>query len=86
MNGTVLEIVDMRFEDGDHLLVEALVEDAVVVRRQTDLDPAELGPALCRGTMYFSDEQLIPPTDADFLRLLSDEVDDWELVDTSDVA
>ena len=73
----------MRF-DGDHLVVDAVVADAVVVFPQTQLTPAEWGPALCRGTLYFSDEDLIPATDAEFRAMLSERVDDWTPLDTSD--
>jgi hypothetical protein len=80
---TVLSIEEMRF-DGDHLVVDAVVADAVVVIPQTQLEPAEWGPALCRGTLYFSDEDLIPATDAEFRAMLSERVDDWAPIDTSD--
>jgi hypothetical protein len=80
----VLEINDLRF-DGDLLVVEAVVDDAVLVRKQSDLDPPEWGPALCRGTWHMDDEALIPATDAEFMEILSDNITDWAPVDLSDL-
>jgi hypothetical protein len=80
----VLEINDLRF-DGDLLVVEAVVDDAVLVRSPTDLDPPEWGPALCRGTWYMDDEALIPATDAEFMDILSANITDWTPVDLSDL-
>jgi hypothetical protein len=79
----VIEINEMRFDD-DVLVVEAVVEDAVLVRSQTMEDPPEWGPALCRGTLHFSNETLVPATDSLFLDMLSEQIDDWAPVDTSD--
>lgn len=80
----VLSIEDLRFELDGLLVVDAVVDDAVVVRPQTYMDPAEWGPALCRGSVYLSDEDLIPATDAELCKLLSERIDDWAPVDTSD--
>ena len=55
----VQSIEEIRFE-GDRLVVDAVVDDMVVRYPQTQFEPAEWGPALCRGTLYFSDEDLIP--------------------------
>lgn len=80
----VLSIEELRFDDDGLLVVDAVVDDAVVVRPQTHLDPQEWGPALCRGSLYLSDEDLIPATDAELCKLLSERIDDWAPVDTSD--
>jgi len=80
----VLEIKELRFED-DLLVVEALVEDAVLVRNQTHDDPAEWAPAVCRGSLYICDEDLIPATDAQLCDMMSDRIDDWAPVDQSDM-
>jgi hypothetical protein len=79
----VQSIEELRFE-GDHLVVDAVVDDMVVRYAQTAFEPAEWGPALCRGTLYFSDEDLIPATDAELRAMLTDRVDDWTPLDTSD--
>lgn len=52
MKPDVLEIDDIRFNPDGFCDVEAVVEDSVVVIRQSDHDPAEWGPALCRGSFY----------------------------------
>lgn len=80
----VLSIEELRFENDDLLVVDAVVDDAVVVRPQTYDYPEEWGPALCRGSFYLSDEDLIPATDAELCRMLSERIDDWAPLDTSD--
>ncbi len=79
----VQSIEELRFED-DRLVVDAIVDDMVVRYPQTAFEPAEWGPALCRGTFYLSDEDLIPATDAELRAMLTDRVDDWTPLDTSD--
>ena len=76
----VIQIHDLSF-DGDRLVVEALVDDVVLTRQQTDLDPPEWGPALCRGSMLFSDDDRIPATDKEMSRLIADRIDNWEVID-----
>jgi hypothetical protein len=64
--------------------VFAVVEDAVEVRRQTRWEPAEYGPALCRGSFYISDDEVMP-VDADSqLQFVADRIDYWQVVDQSD--
>lgn len=76
----VLEIRDLEF-DGDRLLVTALIEDAVLVRQETDLDPPEWGPAVCRGSCYLDRSTLIPPTDRELRDLVGELIDDWAPVE-----
>jgi hypothetical protein len=79
----VLSIEDLRFED-DTLVVTAVVDDAVVVCPASYDYPDEWGPALCRGSFELHDEDLIPATDAELRDLLSERIDDWAPLDTSD--
>ena len=79
----IISIENMQF-DGDVLTVDAIVDEARLVRRETEWEPAEYGPGLCRGTLLFSDDTLIPATDAELLVMLGQEIDDWELVPTDD--
>lgn len=77
----VLEIDSLEFDTDGLLRVVAVVDEMVLVHQQTHLDPPEWGPALCRGSFYLSDEDLIPATDAQLCRLIADRVDDWEPID-----
>lgn len=86
MNPDVLEIYDIRFNPDGRCDVEAVVEDSVVVIPQTDYDPAEWGPAMCRGSFYLCEDDVMPATDAGMRRLLSERINNWELVDCSDWA
>lgn len=81
----VLEIHDLHFDGPDRLVVQAVVDQMVLTRPQTHLDEPEWGPALCRGTMHFSGEELMPATDAELKQLLSHVIDDWAPVDVTDV-
>lgn len=74
---TVLEIRDIRC-DGDLLVVDAVIEDAVLTAQATHLDPPEYGPALCRGTLYVSDDTRIGPTDTELMAMFARDIHDWE--------
>jgi hypothetical protein len=86
MNPDVLEIYDISFNPDGRCDVEAVVEDAVVVMPQTHYDPAEWGPAVCRGSFYLCEDDVMPATDAGLRRLISERVNNWEMVDQSDWA
>jgi hypothetical protein len=75
----VIEIRDLCF-DGDRLVVEALVDGVVLTRQQSELDPPEWGPALCRGSFLFCDDDRIPATDKEMIRLIADRIDTWEVL------
>jgi hypothetical protein len=81
VKGIILSVEDFRF-DGDTLLVTAVIEDARIAHPQTEWEPAEYGPGLCRGTMHFCDDILIPATDAELMQMLSERIDDWALIPT----
>ena len=80
----VLEIDSLVFDHDGLLHVTAVVDEVVLVRKQTIFDPPEYGAALCRGSFYLSDEDLIPATDADLCKLLAARIDDWAPVDPDD--
>ena len=86
MNPDVLEIYDIRFNPDGRCDVEAVVEDSIVVIPQTEYDPAEWGPAMCRGSFYLCEDDVMPATDAGMRRLISERINNWELVDCSDWA
>jgi len=80
----VLEIHSLLFDPDGLLRVLAVVDEMVLVREQTLYDPPEYGPALCGGSFYLSDEDLIPATDAELCKLIAARVDDWAPVDSDD--
>jgi hypothetical protein len=75
----VIEIRDLCF-DGDRLVVEALVDGVVLTRQQSELDPPEWGPAVCRGSFLFCDDDRIPATDKEMVRLIGERIDIWEVL------
>ena len=80
----VLEIDSLEFDHDGLLRGTAVVDEGVLVRKQTIFDPPEYGAALCRGSFYLSDEDLVPATDALLRKLISDRVDDWAPIDEDD--
>lgn len=80
----ILEIDDFSMDADGLVTVTAVVDEMALVHHQTHLDPAEYGPALCRGTFYLSDEDLIPATDAELARLFYARIDDWEMLQPDD--
>jgi hypothetical protein len=84
MNPDVLEIYDISFSPQGWCTVVAVVEDSVIVIPQTEYDPAEWGPAMCKGSFCLDEDDVMPATDAGMRRLLSERIDNWEVVDCSD--
>jgi len=82
----ILEILDLAFGPDGRVDCEAIVEDMVITRYQTLHDPEEYGPALCRGSFYLCEEDVIPATDEGVKRLFENRIDNWTVVDTSDFA
>lgn len=80
----ILELDDFSMDTDGLVTVTAVVDEMVLVHHQTQLDPPEYGPALCRGTFYLSDEDLIPATDAELARLFYNRIDDWEVLHPDD--
>jgi hypothetical protein len=80
----ILSVEDVRFTADNRCVVDAVVADAVIIIPATREEPAEWGPALCRGSFYFSEEDVIPNTDSGLRRMFEDRIDDWEPLDTSD--
>jgi hypothetical protein len=76
--------VESAVRDGDYLLVEAVVDDMRMVRPQSYWDPAEYGPALCKGWLTLPEDCIGPLTDEQILELLNDSCIEWNTVDTSD--
>ena len=81
----VLEIDSLEFDHDGLLRITAVVDEMVLVRKQTLLDPPEWGPALCRGSFYLSDEDRVPATDALLRKLISERVDDLAPIDSDDL-
>ena len=80
----VLEIDSLDFDHDGLLHVTAVVDQVVLTHHATQRDPEEWGAALCRGSFYLSDEDLIPATDAELAVLIAERVDDWAPVDADD--
>jgi len=81
----VLEIHEVRFVASDLIVVEAVVDEMVLMRASSRFDPPEWRPALCRGTMLLCEEDIIPSSDAGLRKLFSQRIDDWAPVSESDL-
>lgn len=80
----VLSIERFYRDDNDLCTVVACVDDAVVVIPASFQAPEEYGPALCRGTFYVQDDEVIPTDDVELCEFVGEQVNYWEVVDTSD--
>ena len=69
----ILEVIDLSFSVNNCLTVEAVVDEMELVAEV----PAWL-PAVCRGSFYLSDEDVIPATDAGLRKMLSERIDNWQ--------
>lgn len=80
----LLELRSLSVSEDGLCDVVAVVEDVVEVRPQTYEDPAEFGAALCRGSFYISDDEVVP-VDADSqLQFVGEHVSYWEVLDRDD--
>lgn len=69
---------------GNHVTVEAVVDEMQCIRRADNFGPAEYAPALCQTTFQLDEGEQVPVDEDGFCRYL-DQLDlDWQLVDTSD--
>lgn len=71
----IVEIKELSFDTADTLAVEALVTE---FSSDEYANESATETTLCRGTMYFPDDALIPATDTELKQLLEDSIDDWE--------
>jgi hypothetical protein len=71
--------------DGNGLCTAvACIDNAVVVVPASYEEPEEYGPALCRGTFYIQDDEVIPGDELELCDFVGQRVDYWQVVDTSD--
>ena len=80
----IIDLNDFSMDADGLVTVTAVVDEMVLTHHATQWDPEEYGPALCRGSFYLSDEDLIPATDAELCKLLSARIDDWAPIDEDD--
>lgn len=75
----ILSIENIKFDD-KHCYVEAIVEDVICTRQQTQLDPAEYGPGLC-STSFSTEDLNVPSDEKEFMKLLEEICPVWQVVD-----
>ena len=66
----------------DYCYIEAIVEDAVLAKAQTLIDPPEFGPALCC-TSFDPDGEEIPDDDKKLIEFLDSRFVNWRPMDLS---
>lgn len=84
MESEIIEILDLAFRPDGLVECEAVVDQMVITHQQSYEEPAEWGPAVCRGSFYLCEEDVIPATDAGVRRMFSERIANWEILDTSD--
>ena len=80
----VVSIHSFDRDSDDRCSVVAVVDDAVTVAPASYSDPAEYGAALCRGSFYIQDDEMIPTDHAELCEFVGERVVYWEVIDTSD--
>lgn len=75
----ILSIEDIQFDDKT-CYVQAIIEDVVLTRTQTLIDPPEFGPGLC-STSFNTEDVEIPANEKDFMKLLEELCPAWRVVD-----
>jgi hypothetical protein len=81
----VLVLLEFDCDDDGLCTVVADVDDAVVTCPASLLDPEEYGPALCRGSFYLQDDEVIPEDDGALCEFVQARVNYWEVIDMSDL-
>lgn len=84
MESEIIEILDLAFRPDGLVECEAVVDQMVITFQQSREEPAEWGPAVCRGSFYLCEDDVIPATDAGVRRMFSERISNWEITDTSD--
>lgn len=84
MESEIIEVLDLAFRPDGLVECEAVVDQMVITRGQSYEEPAEWGPAVCRGSFYLCEDDVIPATDAGVRRLFSERISNWEIIDTTD--
>jgi hypothetical protein len=79
----ILSIEDMQIDD-NYCYVEAIIDESVLVRGQTHLDPPEYGPALCKTS--FDPGEITIPEDEHAFKILLESLDlDWRTAEPPDM-
>jgi hypothetical protein len=81
----VLAVLEFDCDVDGLCTVVADLDDVVVTSKASLLDPEEYGPAMCRGSFYLQDDEVIPEDDGDLREFVEARVDNWEPVDLSDL-
>jgi len=84
MESEIIEILDLAFLPSGRVECEAVVDQMVITHQQSYEEPAEWGPAVCRGSFYLCEDDVIPATDAGVRRMFSQRISNWEIIDASD--
>jgi len=79
----IIELISFEIEN-DIVHVEAIVENAQVVFRQTFWEPAEYGPGLCYAHFDVDKTESIPIHEPDLIKYLESMSLDWEFIPDSE--
>lgn len=80
----VVSVESCQCDDDGLCTAVACVDDVVMVFPASYEEPAEYGPALCRGTFYIQDDEVIPSDEVELCEFVGERVTYWQVADTSD--
>jgi hypothetical protein len=67
----------------NQITVYAIIEDIILTHNQTQYDPPEYGPGLCKASFTLSEDDELPENDYDLVRFIENLDLNWELEDNS---
>lgn len=72
-------------KDNNQVIVEAIIEDMVLVRKQTKYEPEEYGPALCRASFELEEDEELPENDDELIDYLDDRYLEWQILSEEEI-
>lgn len=72
-------------KDNNQVIVEAVIEDMVLVREQTKYEPEEYGPALCRASFELEEDEELPENDDELIDYLDDRYLEWQILSEEEI-
>ena len=80
----MISLIESIYQNDDRVFVRAVVEDIILLYRQTTESPAEYGPALCESSFCLDDREILPTNEEELIQFLENLDLDWNILDNSD--
>ena len=81
---SILSIENIFQDESNSVIINAVIDDMVVVIPQTYNYPAEYGPALCEASFDLEEDEILPDNEYELIQFLEKLDLDWNIIDTRD--